>query len=896
MSDLMDSTPPAPSPPDSRSTSLGYRPALDGLRAISVLAVMLLHTGFTWMSGGFLGVSTFFTLSGFLITTLLLREHERTGHLSLRGFYARRLRRLMPASLLTLLAISTIGVAIWTVSQMLTLRGDVLSALFYVANWHFILSGQDYASIFAAPSPVQHFWSLAIEEQFYIVFPLLLLGILTLARRNRRIVFSVLAALAVISTLLCAWFYDAANIGRAYYGTDTRAAELLLGALAAVVFQRGYAIRHLYLRMLAVAAGCAALVFTIWSWVHFTDSSAFLYRGGFALYAFATCCIIVAALQPGPVRALLSVSPLVALGKISYGVYLVHWPIFLWLTPARTGLTQGTGDAWLLFALRSAVSIGIAVVSYYLVENPIRRRRRLRRPRRALIAVPVAVAVVAGTCLVVTLNPAQPAISLPGSGGIAARAAHAVRPQRVLVIGDSVAQSLLPGLVATGGDRYEFKDATTPECAISRTGVVRDPNGVTAKVPNECDHRLETWTRELDTFSPDVILLSVGASDTYDRQVTRFVDFSHIGEPSLDTFLEAEINDTVDTLTARGTPLVWLTTPPVRLGVAGTPVSSASIDRWNQIVRSTTSTNTNVHVAEFGQFLAGARGGPFLGRPDGNTFDVTGARRAAAWILPALAATRPEPPAPPTPIGTPETVIPPGPNVPPRTIAPGQRASLLVVGDSVAFGIGWGLKHWGDETGRFTTAPAGKFECAIARGGTVKYQSQPDPLLPDCDWSKFFPDLVQQFRPDVVALATTVWETADRLLPGETKWRHLGQPEFDAFVTREIRAAVDVLGAKGARVVLILQPYVQAGIQLGMSNLPESEPARMDRLNEIMRTVAAQRPNFVSTVDLQAHLRSTPGGEMDLAKRPDGVHFSDAYAIELARWLGPILYDTIPKR
>src|SRR5262245_33093968 len=169
-----------------RVDPLGYEPALDGLRAVAVMAVLFFHARFSWAQGGFLGVSTFFTLSGFLITSLLLREHATTGSISLRSFWRRRFRRLLPASWLTLALVIAMGAAgWWNNDQLRDLRGDVPAALAQVVNWHFILADRSYGAQFAAPSPLEHYWSLSLEEQFYLVFPLAVAGLLILGRRRR---------------------------------------------------------------------------------------------------------------------------------------------------------------------------------------------------------------------------------------------------------------------------------------------------------------------------------------------------------------------------------------------------------------------------------------------------------------------------------------------------------------------------------------------------------------------------------------------------------------------------------------------------------------------------------------------------------------------------------------
>src|SRR5687768_13320332 len=209
-----------------------HHDSLDGLRGVAVAGVVLFHAGFGWAEGGFLGVSTFFTLSGFLITSLLLAERAATGRIALGAFWARRARRLLPAALATLLAVAALASWLATPEQLASLRGDVLAALFYGANWRFILDGQSYGDLFAAPSPILHFWSLAIEEQLYVLFPLLVV----LVGRGRRRLGTALVALVAGSVALTWLVYSpGGSTSAAYYGTFTRAGELLVGALLALV-------------------------------------------------------------------------------------------------------------------------------------------------------------------------------------------------------------------------------------------------------------------------------------------------------------------------------------------------------------------------------------------------------------------------------------------------------------------------------------------------------------------------------------------------------------------------------------------------------------------------------------------------------------------------------------
>ncbi|MGH9274429.1 MAG: acyltransferase family protein, partial [Acidimicrobiales bacterium] len=296
-----------------------YWPGLDGLRGLAVAAVLLFHGGISWARGGFLGVSLFFTLSGFLITSIVVRERETTGRVSLTGFWARRARRLLPASILALLlAIVAVRLAV-PFTQRVEALGDVKAAAVNLANWRFIWRGAVYADVTRLPSPVQHYWSLAIEEQFYIVYPVVAM----FALRRRKVLAAVLGAVVVLSTWRQLSIDDPARV---YFGTDTRAAELAIGGLLALGRHRIAALATATWRRLPDALGLVALVATAILWSSLSDTSPGLSEGGFTGIALVSAALVFAAVEGQLLPKLLAVRPLVWLGVVSYGVYLYHFP------------------------------------------------------------------------------------------------------------------------------------------------------------------------------------------------------------------------------------------------------------------------------------------------------------------------------------------------------------------------------------------------------------------------------------------------------------------------------------------------------------------------------------------------------------------------------------------
>ena len=275
---------------------LGHVEPLDGLRAIAVLGVVLYHARFSWIPGGFLGVSTFFTLSGFLITSLLLREWNSSDEgVDLRRFWRRRFRRLLPASWATLGAVLLMAlVGIWNTDQLRSLRGDVPFALAEIINWHFIAQDRSYGASFQAPSPLEHFWSLAVEQQFYVILPLLVVGVLALgrtrpARQRITMLAVVFLALTAFSAISNGW-YARTSIDRAYFGTDSRMAEMLVGSLLAILTLRRLRLPPSLARRISIALGLTAIVVTGWLWHQATLESAWLYPWGLLLSAALHRC------------------------------------------------------------------------------------------------------------------------------------------------------------------------------------------------------------------------------------------------------------------------------------------------------------------------------------------------------------------------------------------------------------------------------------------------------------------------------------------------------------------------------------------------------------------------------------------------------------------------------
>lgn len=374
------------SSPAAASTTRGHRylGGLDGLRALAVVAVVAYHTGASWLPGGFLGVDVFFVVSGYLITALLLHEHESSGSIDLRDFWLRRARRLLPAVVL-LVAGTVLFLAVVVPSELGDVGGQIAAAATYVTNWFLIVEDRSYFDSFGRPEVFQHLWSLAVEEQFYLIWPLVLAGGLRFIGRKR---LAALTVLGIAASTAAMWllYEPLSDTSRIYFGTDTRAAPLLVGALLAFAwrpFVMGSAAARWAIgpwgRRVADLSGAAALVgLGWWAWAtsEFDDH---LYRGGFLLVALTTAVVIAAVAVPGSLLArALSVEPLRWVGVRSYSIYLWHWPVIAVTQPRLDVDLSG----WRLHALRIMVTVVLAELSYRFVETPMRREGVLSTLRR----------------------------------------------------------------------------------------------------------------------------------------------------------------------------------------------------------------------------------------------------------------------------------------------------------------------------------------------------------------------------------------------------------------------------------------------------------------------------------------------------------------------------------
>jgi len=562
--------------------SFGYQPALDGVRALAVLAVLVFHLDVGWLPGGYLGVSVFFTLSGFLITRLLLAEHQQTGRIDLFTFYQRRARRLIPAGLLVLGLVCLAAITGW-VEPRSTFRRDVWASMFQLLNWVKLFGEERYADLFVTPSPVAHYWSLGIEEQFYVVWPAALLLLLALLGRRgaQRMLLPVLVGLFAITALSAPltahwWSPDAT-----YYATWTRAAEVLAGVvLAGLLHGRPPArwLGRLAPPSLAVVALACVLTPSGRGWA---------FEGGLPVFALVSAALVAGLQVAGSVRSALSVRPLVWLGRISYGLYLLHWPVFVVLDAERTGL-----HGLALAVVRLAVTLGLAALSHRVVEQPVRARKVLPSAVSLTAALGAGVLMVGGAVLavdvptdetarpipsIVTAAPstASPATEVPGStpgtsgpsdtGSVPSPTTAAPAATTVLALfGDSVPA----WLVRDGAAGYDRGDVVLVNGAKEACdGLIDMPPaldrfGAELLPPADCVPWDRWYPTVLDDVAPapvDVAVLMLGQAPVLDHRIDgRWLPPCE----SIDWYLR-DLDGRIDLLRGRGIDVVFAMPAPL---------------------------------------------------------------------------------------------------------------------------------------------------------------------------------------------------------------------------------------------------------------------------------------------------------------------------------------------
>jgi peptidoglycan/LPS O-acetylase OafA/YrhL len=627
-----------------------YMPGLDGLRAIAVLAVIAYHLGFGWAPGGLLGVAVFFTLSGYLITDLLLGQWYG-GRMRLGNFWIRRARRLLPA-LFVMLSVVTAWITIADPAQLDKLRGAVISSALYVNNWWLIDQHVSYFARFAPPSPLGHLWSLAVEEQFYLVWPwLLLLGLRFVKEPSSatgtrpRLALMTLGLGAASAILMAVLYHPGFDSTRVYDGTDTRAFCVLFGAALAMVWPS----RHLSANISVGArrildglgvAGLAVIALLIW---RTNDFSPFLYQGGMVLLSVATVFVIAAIVHPatrlGPAMGW---RPLRWIGVRSYGIYLWMFPIIVLTTPTVTSSVDP-----LRAALQVAASIGVAALSWKFIEEPIRHGAlgrlwaRIREgtwkpkalPQNVRVAVGVGVATLLLACVglagaappthfgFLTAQDSNADAQAALSGGTISHTStaavtapkHGTSCTSVVHIGDSTSEGLVsPNYLPKRSERIEARYADQgvrrEHMEISgATSIVETlPGGTNAQ---DVAHGL------IDNGYDGCWVLALGTNDAADVYVGSSV--------SLSTRIDKMMSVVGDQ------PVMWVN---VKSLVGSGPYAETNMEQWNTALEDACAKYPNMRIFDW----AGAVKDPWY-IPDGIHYTSAGYKARAQLIAKALA-------------------------------------------------------------------------------------------------------------------------------------------------------------------------------------------------------------------------------------------------------------------
>ena len=690
--------------PRGRPIRFGFVPALDGLRALSVLGVMLYHGGAPLVSGGFLTIDVFFVLSGFLITSLLLGEWATRVTIRLGQFWTRRARRLLPALLVMLLGVAVYAKVFATPGEFANLRLDSLSTLFYVSNWHFIFGTSNYFVNTAQTSPLAHMWSLSIEEQFYIVWPPVVLLMLHIGRRLRpsRRLWPIMAtasvgALASAIDMRLA-YHAGAPVMRIYEGTDTRSQDILVGAALAIGMaiwaqhrkppvsgprhasgaqradrshpsagtagtipppthrrdfhrRRGSGIKPITaweiaspgLRVALQVLGWSALAGGLYLWSQLTRPTSFLFEGGYLLFALGVAAVIFCSItaQAGSLAMALGNPVFRYVGKISYGTYLWHFPLFALLDGARLHLYGNP-----LLAVRIATTLVVATGSFYLVEEPIRRGsiRSLTEWKAWLATTGAFLAVVTATMAATLPTAAEAAGSVHVVG-----AQYRGPPVRVAIFGDSVAWRM--GFAMLASQPQDTYDVNIDNGAIIGCGVVRSTeyqeHGVVYNTTPSCSTTTASssqwpslWKGDLLQFRPNVVLVLAGRWELHDRLIGG--RWQHIGEPAFDADLKQSLEQAVQVATSGGALVVLMTSPCFDSGEQDNgqpwPEDSASrLDAYNTMVRQVAAEHpATVQLEDFGAQLC--PGGTFTTSfggvqvRDGDGVHVAPTPAAGQWL------------------------------------------------------------------------------------------------------------------------------------------------------------------------------------------------------------------------------------------------------------------------
>ncbi len=724
-----------------------YQPGLDGLRAFALIPMLLFHLEVGGFNGGMFTVSLFFTMSGYLITQLLAAEIANSGRIDLIAFWGRRARRLLPAAALCLAAVLILGIIVEPFANSAT-KGDLIAGVFNVSNWRFAAAGQSYDEIFQQlPSPLAHFWSLAIEEQFYFALPLVAAIVARWRPKMLAVVLGAGAALSLLAVVLTE------SNGLSYYGTHTRAFELLAGSLLGLALPLDRPFPKIISRAAPTASSLAVAVFVVLLVVG-KPTDSWVYDWGLSAFSLVSALLIIGSCLPTPLHQLLITRPMVAIGRLSYGIYVFHWPLFRLFTAERMGF-----DGWRLGMLRLGVTAMLAIISWRLVEGPIREQRfaaNLRQPQWLYAGVVATLALGAATAPGVDAEP----VDLAGIG---------IDNAPVLFDAPIEPSQSATTLAVAAADAAFDVDATTTSTKareiVSVLVVGNQPQLVSAVAEQSTD---------------DVVVTVVDRSDPLCPVLP--IDYAAVPTTCLATSEVLDHRDEFD-LVVVGTGL------PDRLGLPADTIN-------DQPARALAYGLLNSGIDRLSRHLVG---GPPVVLVD------TIASDAANYRLADLAALNPD-----------VTMVTGGARttlrlaieaIDPRS-APG--VNVLVVGDSTSFGVAAALSRVPD--GGLRVLWGGGQNCPFAHPVQVRWWPGAEFDMGHCPSSaRGWPELVASFDPDVVLVVASLPAQAEQRYVADGPWIAPGAPEYVSAHETEMASLQQLLAPLGAVTIVANAPVLNEG-------------------------------------------------------------------------------------
>lgn len=644
-----------------RRPKMGYQPSLDGLRAVAVLAVIAYHAGFGWMHGGWIGVEVFFVVSGYLITSLLIEERGGTGRISLKNFWIRRARRLLPALAMVLVTVSLVTAATGTIDQQSQLRRDLPWAVLYVSNWGQIAGSVPYYS--TDPPLLRHLWSLAVEEQWYLLWPLAFVGLVATVARRRRIALTLAAAAVAIMVFTNVTYGDGASpihsvfgfadgadrVNFLYLSTITRASGLLLGATAAFVWQPWRSIatatadavgasprdttgtRRAIIAVRLDTVGFSALAILACVAVTARLTESYTYHWLLALVSIMAVVVVMASVHPAAarLRALLSNKALVAVGVRSYGLYLWHWPIFV-LAKATTGSPAR-------FAVAMAITAVLSELCFRLVETPVRRGALGRwwansGDQRGVALAGTAALVLALGLFYSTVTPRDAAVGgdnvdfvspsittvaapqdapsatipPPSATTVAAPAPAPSLPISMTIVGDSQAHAIAVNLPNGIDTTFDINDGSVEGCSVYDSGRVTSQRRGFSNNFGTCEGWADEWADAVSDNGSSLALVVLGAWDVFDLEIDG--ETFTFGTSAWDRNFLAQLQRGIDSLSQAGAEVALLEVACMRPveaeGAAVPPLPERGDDERvahvNELLRQAASDN-----AETTTFVSG---------------------------------------------------------------------------------------------------------------------------------------------------------------------------------------------------------------------------------------------------------------------------------------------------